>query len=306
MQTWVTLAAKHATLATGIGLGTIPAMGWDSLDGVAVGFLLAGASFAAVNSSRQLRSVPLTPPGPAGAGKAKPGGQQAGALTRMRRRVDGVLTSMLKDDTEHPVTQLPALMAVPSVAEPLAAGAGTARSQWDKDYVDAIVAPARSSSDAAVTAGVPAASSRTAVLTAPPPASPGCPERVGEWPYLALIRDTDIVQDAASRWSVGPAGGTDMSDIAFWGPKSPHAGGHGSRRMADDLRAAGKVSETPGQSSGKDVTGQDLIGPDVTGRTADGRRPAPRHAAPPAGFGVTLGRRLTSPRFTSRSAAHAG
>ena len=305
MQTWVTLAAKHATLATGIGLGTIPAMGWDSLDGVAVGFLLAGVSFAAVNSSRQLRSVPLSPPGRSGPGKAEPAGQQAGARTRMRRRVDGVLTSMLKDDTEHPVTRLPALMAVPSVAEPLAAGAGSARSQWDKDYAGAIVAPARSSSDAAAGDDGLATGGRTAVITAPPPA-PERPERFGDWPYLAVVRETDVVPDAAARWSIGPAG-TDNSDIAFWGPKSPHAGGgHGSKRKAGDVQAARKVSEPQGKSSGKDVTGQDLAGPDVTGRPADGRRPAPRHAAPPAGFGVTLGRRLTSPRFTSRSAAHAG
>jgi hypothetical protein len=290
MQTWVTLAAKHATLAAGIGLGTVPAMGWDSLDGVAVGFLLAGAGYAAVNSSRQLRSCPLPPPGPAGS-RAASGGQGTGALTRIRRRVDGVLTSMLKDDMEHPATQLRALAAVPSVAEPRVVDPGTARSQWDKDYVDAIVGPAEGG--------------RTAVTTAPPPRAterPERPERVGEWPYLTVVRDSEFVQDAAARWSFGPAGGA-KSDLAFWGPKSPRAAsGRSEEHRADQtIRPSGPVREHSRPAGGLDVSGQD-----AAHRSADGRRPAPRHAAPPAGFGVILGRRLTSPRFTSRSAAHAG
>jgi hypothetical protein len=288
MQTWVTLAAKHATLATGVGLGTMPAMGWDSLDGVAIGFLLAGAGFAAVNSSRQLRSCPLPPPGRAGASRAESSGQETGALTRIRRRVDGVLTSMLKDDMEHPSAHLPALAAVPSVGGALVVEPGSARSQWDKDYVDAIVGPA--------------ACGRTAVTAAPPPARPERTERVGEWPYLSVVPDSELVQDAAARWSIGPVGSA-KSDLAFWGPKSPlAAGGRGKKHQADGAtRPAGLASDDSGR-----VTGQDVSGQDAAGRSADGRRPAPRHAAPPAGFGVTIGRRLTSPRFTSRSAAHAG
>jgi hypothetical protein len=70
---------------------------------------------------------------------------------------------------------------------------------------------------------------------------------------------------------------------AFWGPKSPQAASAGA---ATDLRAdQGTAGST---------------------RTRAGRRPAPRHAAPSAGFGTTIGRRLASPRLTSRSAAHAG
>ena len=49
MQSWTILAAKHAALTPGIALGAIPAAGWDSLDGVAVGVLLAGIGFAAVS-----------------------------------------------------------------------------------------------------------------------------------------------------------------------------------------------------------------------------------------------------------------
>lgn len=267
MQTWVTLAAKHATLATGIGLGTIPSMGWESLDGMAVGVLLAGAGFAAVNSSRQLRSFPLLPPDRAGTGRTEPNRQQTGAFSRIRRRVDGALTSMLSDDSEHPVAQLPALAAVPSVAELPASRPGTARSPWElADYADTVVArPARQ-------------------------------ERVGDWPYLTVVREPGLVQDAASRWSAGPAG-TAKSDLAFWGPKSsPVAGSRASRDT-------GKVA---GQFIGEAETGRAVGGRSGEGRPADSRRPAPRHAAPPARLGVTLGRRLASPRFTSRSAAHAG
>src|SRR6266704_3447031 len=109
MQIWATVAAKHATLTSGIGLGAIPATGWDSLDGFAAGVLLAGVGFAAVNSARRVRSCAL-PPVVAGRaareGRLQASGPAVGRLTRARKRVDGLLTAMLVDDAEP--TPMPA------------------------------------------------------------------------------------------------------------------------------------------------------------------------------------------------------
>ena len=79
MQTWATLAAKHATLTSGIGLGAIPAVGWDSLDGVAVGALLAGVGFAVLNSPRRAQSCqfPLVIAEPRRSGAGEPAGGRA-------------------------------------------------------------------------------------------------------------------------------------------------------------------------------------------------------------------------------------
>src|SRR6266700_2991323 len=109
MQTWATVAAKHATFTSAIGLGAIPATGWDSLDGFAAGMLLAGAGFAALNRSRRVRSYSI-PPVMAGRGRPQASGPAVGRLTRVRQRVDGLLTGMLSDDAEPiPPVPLPAL-----------------------------------------------------------------------------------------------------------------------------------------------------------------------------------------------------
>src|SRR5579859_5720067 len=100
MRTWVTLTAKHAALTSGIGLGAIPAMGWESLDGFAAGVLLAGVGFAALNSSRRLRSCPLPPAVPGDVSRAQSSALAIGRLARVRQRVDGLLTGMLSDDVE--------------------------------------------------------------------------------------------------------------------------------------------------------------------------------------------------------------
>ena len=337
MQTWVTLAAKHATLASGIGLGAVPAMGWESLDGVAVGFFLAGAGFAVANSTRQARSCPLPPAAAAGPARAESSRQQAGALTRIRRRVDGLLTGMLSDDAEQLSAQTPVLVPVPSAAEPRPAEPGRARSPWPGDYVGANAGPARARSGSSAAATAPARSER--------------PERVGNWPYLTLVRDIEE-QPAAPRRAAA-AGLTD-DDPAFWGPMPPQqatggsrrskhrADGNGTARAARDSTAGdstasqGTVSQGTaregtasasraigGTTSGSTTSGSTTSGSTTGGSTGDGgvgrdqdtgtnarpddrKRPGPRHAAPPAGFGATLGRRLASPRLTSRSAAHAG
>src|SRR6266567_2674869 len=109
MQTWATVAAKHATFTSAIGLGAIPATGWDSLDGFAAGMLLAGAGFAALNRSRRVGSYSI-PPVMAGRGRPQASGPAVGRLTRVRQRVDGLLTGMLSDDAEPiPPVPLPAL-----------------------------------------------------------------------------------------------------------------------------------------------------------------------------------------------------
>jgi len=60
MNPWAVLAATHATLTSGVGFSMIPRLGTDSLDGVAVGALLAGAYVVATNSPRRdLRGLRL-------------------------------------------------------------------------------------------------------------------------------------------------------------------------------------------------------------------------------------------------------
>src|SRR5579859_6462650 len=106
MRTWVILTAKHAALTSGMGLGAIRAMGWESLDGFAAGVLLAGAGFAALNSSRRFRSCPLPPGVPGGGTRAQSSALAGGRLARVRQRVDGLLTGMLSDDADF-VSQPP-------------------------------------------------------------------------------------------------------------------------------------------------------------------------------------------------------
>jgi hypothetical protein len=53
MKTWAIMAAKHATLTSGISFSAIPGLGTASLDGFALGALLVGAYFAVQNSPRR-------------------------------------------------------------------------------------------------------------------------------------------------------------------------------------------------------------------------------------------------------------
>ena len=108
MQTWATLAAKHATLTSGIGLGAIPAMGWDSLDGVAVGALLAGVGFAVLNSPRRAQSCQFPLVIAERADQARASRVAGGRLARVRQRVDGLLTGMLSDGSDRTTSLLPA------------------------------------------------------------------------------------------------------------------------------------------------------------------------------------------------------
>lgn len=213
MQTWATLAAKHA-VTSGIGLGAIPAMGWDSLDGFAVGVLLAGVGLAALNSPRRVRSCTLPPDRAARDDRAQATGAARGRLTRARRQIDGVLTGMLSDDADQGTQPV---------------------MPWDADLAPDDDAPA---------------------VTEPADA------RGGE----------------SGRGDRGRSEGE-----GFWGPgdRSDAAVGGGYRSK------------------------HRLAGPAPKAKSRDGRRSKPRHAAPPASLGVTLGRRLTSPRLTNRSAAHA-
>ncbi len=203
MQTWASLAAKHATITSGIGLGGIPAMGWGSLDGVAVGALLAGVGFAVLNSPRRAQSCPLPPMMSERPGQVQTSRPAGGRLARARQRVDGLLTGMLSDESDR-TTPVPATRQ----NEP-AAGAGEH-----------------------ATAAEP---------------------------------------------------GQHRSDEAFWGPAES------DNPMPTSYRSRHRV-DAPASDTGP----------------AESRRIGPRHAAPPASFGATIGRRLASPRLTSRSAAHAG
>jgi hypothetical protein len=134
MQTWAILAAKHVVFTSGIGLGAVSAPGWGSLEGIAVGLLLAGIGLAAVSA----RPAPSCPIGPAGGQVAAAyGGPPArGRMSRFRRRVDGVLTGILSDDEDN-LTPRQRTRAGEGLSE-----AGEKRfetpSTWDGDYVDAL------------------------------------------------------------------------------------------------------------------------------------------------------------------------
>ena len=142
MQTWAIPAAKHAALTSGIGLGIIPAAGWDSLDGVAVGMLLAGIGFAVV-SARRVPSCQLPPAGSefGGNGSDLGGGRR---MASFKRRMDGLLTRMLSDDADR-LTPAAAssrrlVRAIPAAEQRFAAPPA-----WRGDYVDAL--PGRRSAD---------------------------------------------------------------------------------------------------------------------------------------------------------------
>jgi hypothetical protein len=229
MQTWAILAAKHAALMSGIGLGTIPAMSWDSVGGFAVGLLLAGVGFAVLISPRRARNCPLPQPDAVRAGRPEARSHDGGRIARARRWVDGLLTGMLSDDVDL-VTAAPESW-------------GTGLQQAEQDAAEPATAE-------------PATAGRDSAQHDPDQPVPAPPER----------------EELAS-----------SAERTFWGldETAASASGNGYRSKHRQAGAAGD----PGLQDG---------------------RGKPRHAAPPAGLGVTLGRRLSSPRLTSRSAAHAG
>ena len=236
MQTWATLAAKHATLTSGIGLGTIPAMGWDSLDGVAVGALLAGIGFAVLNSPRRAQNCQLPLTMYERAGQEQVDHPPGGRLARVRRRVDGLLTGILSDDSDR-MTPLPATWHSEVADERSPAEGAWADLAADLAAVQPMAAPAAADAEpVAVADPVPAAE-----LTAA------------------------------------------KADGVFWGPGEP-----GSAEPTSGYRSRHRLG-APARNAGP---GENRAGP--------------RHAAPSAGFGAALSRSLTSPRLTSRSAAHAG
>ncbi|SRR6266566_6489361 len=155
MQTWAILAAKHAALTSGVGFGAIPAAGWDSLDGVAVGLLLAGVGFAAV-SGRRVPGCPLSPAG-AQAAAAGGGNPATARASKIRRRVDRLLTGMLSDDADK---LAPAVAGGRTAVRPadVAGKRFEAPATWRGDYVDAL--PGRRTADLHPYPELPAAGSR--------------------------------------------------------------------------------------------------------------------------------------------------
>ncbi|HKR70746.1 MAG TPA: hypothetical protein VJT16_18055 [Streptosporangiaceae bacterium] len=134
MQTWAILT-KHAALTSGVGFGTISVPGWGSLEVGVICLLFAGIGLAVASARR----APACPIGPAGGqvaaaqgGSTRPGGR----MSRIRRRVDGVLTGMLSDDED----KLTSDSNGRTTAEPAEADENRfeAPSTWDGDYVDAL------------------------------------------------------------------------------------------------------------------------------------------------------------------------
>jgi len=356
MQTWATVAAKHATFTSAIGLGAIPATGWDSLDGFAAGMLLAGAGFAALNRSRRVRSYSI-PPVTAGRGRPQASGPAVGRLTRVRQRVDGLLTGMLSDDAEPiPPVPLAALgeaglagrtLAVARSRESAQHGEseqgesehgesehGESGSEERADPGD------RRSPDSAAAPPEPADRPDPDPADRPEPDSadrPGSdpaarpydppdrrdPDPAG-WPYPATPESSS--GSPARRAAVGrnsqlePCGESNPADepgsretgsgrqTGETGREMPsrHGREQGSGREHEADESFWGPDEPAGQAQGGYQSKHRLDGPSRDAQPHDGRRAKPRHAAPPARFGVTLGRTLTGARLTSRSASHAG
>ncbi len=291
MHTPAILAAKHAALGSGVGLGAIPVTGWASLDGVAVSMLLAAVGFAAV-SSRRVQSCPVqATPGHAGPGAASLAA--AGRLARFRQRVDELLTGMLSDDPRK-MTPAPATAHLAASRAGLADERLPAAAAWSGDYVEAL-APARSR----------AAAGPHSVLSLP---SETCDDEVDgydeimsslaeQFSYaddrLQPVRDPgelkpdDLKPDEPKPDEPKPdepKPDEPKPDESFWGPGA-----------ADDVASAS------GHRSKRRVGGEAKDAEPHRGRRAN-----PRHAAPPATFGATVARGLTGAKLTSRSAAHAG
>jgi hypothetical protein len=286
MQTWATLAAKHATLTSGIGLGAIPALGWESLDGVAVGALLAGVGFAVLNSPQRAQSCQLPLMTYERSGPAQTSRVAGGRLARVRRRVDGLLTGMLSDDSGR-MTSAPATWQSEAADEqPLARGAQPPAENAQPDLAANHLMPASLVAEAG-----------TDLAWAEPNA--GVELNAGGKPDLAAAElepdGSDVTaasqpdepsSDAADNAEHGTASapGERTSDNGFWGPGVP-----GSGAPTSGYRSKHRLDASANNA-----------------RQQDSRRTGPRHAAPPAGFGAALSRSLTSRRLTSRSAAHAG
>jgi len=163
MHSWTILAAKHAALTPGVALGALPAAGWDSLDGVAVGMLLTGVGYAAM-SARRARSCPL-PPAIGQLALAEGENPPARRVSRFRQRVDTMLTGMLSDDADKLSQAAGGKDRRRSAAEPRFDGP----SSWRGDYVDAL--PVRREPGSHPYPDVPASSSQ-----APRPAGSQAPQ----------------------------------------------------------------------------------------------------------------------------------
>jgi hypothetical protein len=309
MQTWAILAAKHATLISGIGLGSIPAMSWDSVGGFAVGLLLAGGGFAVLNSSRRAWNwVPQ--PDVVRAGRPEARSHDGGRMARARRWVDRLLTGMLSDDTDL-VTAVPESWGTdPQLAEQETA----APESWGTDPQigeQETAAPESWGTDPQLAereTAEPATAGRDSAQPDRDQPEGGQPEWDQPEPELpgpaelAWSAERTLAPDPAARprhagastsalavprqfeREQEPAGPRRRSDEGFWGLDEPGASASGN-----GYRSRHRQDEAASDS-----------------RAQDAGRGKPRHAAPPPSFGVTLGRRLTSPRLTSRSAAHAG
>ncbi|HEX9520930.1 MAG TPA: hypothetical protein VF940_32710 [Streptosporangiaceae bacterium] len=282
MHTPAILAAKHAALGSGVGLGAIPVIGWASLDGVAVSMLLAAVGFAAV-SSRRVQSCPLQAT-PGHAGPAAASLAAAGRLARFRQRVDELLTGMLSDDPRK-MTPAPATAHLAARRAALADERLPAAAAWSGDYVEAL-APARSRA-AAGPHSVLSLPSETCdddevdgydeIMSSLAEQFSYADDRLQPVKDPGELKPDDVKPDEPKPVEPKP-------DESFWGPGAADdvasASGHRSKR-----RAGGEAKDAEPHR---------------------GRRANPRHAAPPATFGATVARGLTGAKLTSRSAAHAG
>ena len=316
MQTWAILAAKHVVLTSGIGLGAVSAPGWGSLEGIAVGLLLAGIGLAAV-SARPARSCPIGPAG--GQVAAAHGGPPArGRRSRFRRRVDGVLTGMLSEDEDNlPRQRTRAGEGLPEAGEKRFETPST----WDGDYVDALpwhhpkppdpypavlpwspdpnLAGRASAGRSSGIAGLPESS------VTPWPQTPALQgqETYGDSPWLTV----SAACDGEQLWPLGNRRpGQARNHDAVDGPAETVRGPEQFQTLPpprplhrDDFQwfAAPPAGEVGGYRSK-----HRMDGPAGDAKPPDSRRSRARHAAPAPSVSSELGRRAGGPKPASRSA----
>lgn len=330
METWAIVAAKHTALSSGVGLGVIPAAGWDSLDGVAVGMLLAGIGLAVV-STRRVPSCQLPPAcSEVTAGGSDPATGRRAA--RLRRRVDGLLIGMLSDDdADRP---RPAAAAGHRMVRP---ATGTeqrfdAPAAWRGDYVDALH-ELRSADSRPLPSPAERREDAVRRFMATPIADLDAAREARAWTHGRALAPADHQEpargegsrdeDAARRWPAGPgldkpgraprtgsepaqtSLARDGADAAARdagpkaGPTRADESFWGPRGAAEDGADAGHRGGNRSVSPAEDKPQHGRH------KAEHGRHAKPRHAAPPASFGATLTRRLTNTKLTSRSATHA-
>lgn len=321
MKTWAVLAAKHATLTSGVSFSVVPAIGTASLDGFALGALLAGALFAALSSTRrgpgsQLLRLPVSRKRPAStwsgrfpAARLRPGPHHVAGSSRL-----GLLASASRGRVAArptavpaPVEQsafLPAPVDQPAeprqprsadrseLTRPYSSQPGSARrvsSPALPDFAGSSELPARPvRPEGSRPYAQPALTGRSAPAVASPTWLAAVGESAEAGPLTRFRRRMDGM--------LAEMLGDDSDDSDDSDELAPHSTAEPDEAFWGPGERRGSAP-TNGYRS-KHRLNDPAAEPRQAGaaRQPDGQRNLPRHAAPPASF---------SAKLTGRSAAHA-